>query len=175
MGCNGSGKTAPKLADKVGSAAPGPGADAGLRRSAQRPSAEHLCYVASIGEGELRLTAKSTDFGDRPIFKLTAWRRSATQGEYRPQVVGREAARLRRRRPAVRAGRDRRPRRSDRLLDGPPERIAVCRCAARKKSFAKCRSTIRAAWRSTPRAACWCSAARSCCDLPRPSGAAETR
>jgi hypothetical protein len=32
--------------------------------------AEDLCYVASIGEGELRLTAKSTDFGDRPVFKL---------------------------------------------------------------------------------------------------------
>ncbi|HTU25764.1 MAG TPA: hypothetical protein VMF30_10220, partial [Pirellulales bacterium] len=32
--------------------------------------AEHLCYVGSIGDGELRLTAKSTDFGDRPIFKF---------------------------------------------------------------------------------------------------------
>jgi hypothetical protein len=31
---------------------------------------EHLCYVVAIGDGELRLTAKSTDFADRPIFKL---------------------------------------------------------------------------------------------------------
>ncbi|HEY1784283.1 MAG TPA: hypothetical protein VGG30_01995, partial [Pirellulales bacterium] len=31
--------------------------------------AEQLCYVASIGEGELRLTAKSRDLGDVPIFK----------------------------------------------------------------------------------------------------------
>jgi hypothetical protein len=30
---------------------------------------EHLCYVASTFEGELRVTAKSTDFADRPILK----------------------------------------------------------------------------------------------------------
>ena len=31
---------------------------------------EHLCYAASVWEGELRLTAKSTDLQDRPVLKL---------------------------------------------------------------------------------------------------------
>ena len=32
-------------------------------------AATHLCYVGSVWEGELRLTAKTTTFGDQPIFK----------------------------------------------------------------------------------------------------------
>jgi hypothetical protein len=31
--------------------------------------AEHLCYVGSVWEGELRLTAKTTKFEDKPVFK----------------------------------------------------------------------------------------------------------
>lgn len=32
---------------------------------------DHLCYVGSVWEGELRLTAKSVDFQDKPILKLS--------------------------------------------------------------------------------------------------------
>ncbi|WP_345689090.1 hypothetical protein [Novipirellula caenicola] len=35
-----------------------------------RAVADHLCYIASIWEGELRITAKSRDFQDKPILKL---------------------------------------------------------------------------------------------------------
>src|SRR6185436_18320999 len=31
--------------------------------------ADHLCYVGSVWEGELRLTAKTKALGDQPIFK----------------------------------------------------------------------------------------------------------
>lgn len=35
-----------------------------------RANAQHLCYAGSVWEGELRLTAKTTDFGDQPVLKL---------------------------------------------------------------------------------------------------------
>jgi hypothetical protein len=31
--------------------------------------ADHLCYVGSVWEGELRLTAKTKGFEDKPVFK----------------------------------------------------------------------------------------------------------
>lgn len=32
--------------------------------------ADHLCYVGSVWEGELRITAKTRDLGDKPVFKM---------------------------------------------------------------------------------------------------------
>lgn len=37
--------------------------------SGARANAEHLCYVGSVWEGELRLTAKMRDLKDHPVFK----------------------------------------------------------------------------------------------------------
>ncbi|MFY9251856.1 MAG: hypothetical protein WAO83_00235 [Fuerstiella sp.] len=37
--------------------------------SSTNANADHLCYVGSVWEGELRLTAKTKNIGDQPIFK----------------------------------------------------------------------------------------------------------
>ena len=67
-GCNGSTKTARKSAVSTGSAETGPAPTLAVDLG-PAAVADHLCYVGSAFEGELRLTAKTQALADQPILK----------------------------------------------------------------------------------------------------------